>query len=109
MNNKESKKKILNSILKLEILASEIGESDLRRALSEQIVNLRLEINDYSKDTPINEDTILTWNEFKTSVDKQLKNKNLTGNELIWYIDIVYPYENEFDITSDTLDGLIIS
>ena len=39
----------------------------------------------------------MTWKQFKEAVDKQLAEKGISENEEIWYIEISFPQEDDFD------------
>lgn len=33
----------------------------------------------------------MTWDEFKTAIDRQLSIRDLDGSVSVWYIDVSYP------------------
>lgn len=39
----------------------------------------------------------MTWKQFKEEVDKQLAEKGISEDEEIWYIDISFPQEDDFE------------
>lgn len=39
----------------------------------------------------------MTWKQFKDAVDKQLSEKGISEDESIWYIDISFPQEGDFE------------
>ena len=55
----------------------------------------------------------ITWKEFKKIVDKQLKEKSISEDKIIWVIDIHYPEKDDFekeriDLSSNKDHGIYI-
>jgi predicted nucleic acid-binding protein len=51
----------------------------------------------------------LTWKEFKEKIDKQLKEKNISEDTRIQYIDISFPRKDEdIEIRYDDACGICI-
>jgi hypothetical protein len=57
------------------------------------------------------EPQIMTWKEFKENADKQMKEKNISEDTPIEYIDISFGYSGitEIRVSLDQFGGLIIS